>query len=499
MKTTEITVPSEHRYLSELMDFLPGNCILNKGMCGCGGTTLELTSKRNSLILVPTINLVLNKAKDEILGMTGDTPSKVIEEYMSSSITYKKIMCTYDSLKRLLKYVDTNEYFLLIDEYHLLFYQYSFRYDAISFVLKNFRKFSSFCFLSATPLTEENTLNELSDVDIINIRWEGKSRIQLNYTLTPQYVRAVLKRIDEYKDTEVNLHIFINSVSTIKKIVSKMDGGVSFRTVCSPNNKDRSSVNYRGINSKVMKVNFYTSTAFEGADIFDENGKTIVVSDTRISSTISDICTFLPQIAGRLRNSKYINQIEYIFSAESHRYYNKSQEEFGLFVAENKVNGENILSGVSKLDKREYNSTFSVFSSGLDELQKSYVNIYDGKLFYDNNLKLIDIDNYNQFMVITELYTQNPHHYFHEAKKEIKEIQETDCLGGCKSIYEKELYKYINKGVPYRKDVILEIMDKYDIVDTDKVGNRFFTLNFSEFKTGKVSENGKRYRVYTFY
>lgn len=121
MKIKDINIPSEHRYLSELMDFLPGNCILNKGMCGCGGTTLELTSKRNSLILVPTINLVLNKAKDEILGMTGDTPSKAIEEYMSSSITYKKIMCTYDSLKRLLKYVDTNEYFLLIDEYHLLF------------------------------------------------------------------------------------------------------------------------------------------------------------------------------------------------------------------------------------------------------------------------------------------------------------------------------------------------------------------------------------------
>ena len=57
MKTTEITVPSEHRYLSELMDFLPGNCILNKGMCGCGGTTLELTSKRNSLILVPMLLL----------------------------------------------------------------------------------------------------------------------------------------------------------------------------------------------------------------------------------------------------------------------------------------------------------------------------------------------------------------------------------------------------------------------------------------------------------
>ena len=40
MKIKDINIPSEHRYLSELMDFLPGNCILNKGMCGCGGTPI---------------------------------------------------------------------------------------------------------------------------------------------------------------------------------------------------------------------------------------------------------------------------------------------------------------------------------------------------------------------------------------------------------------------------------------------------------------------------
>ena len=499
MKTTEITVPSRYRYLSERMEYLPSNCILNKGMCGCGGTTLELTSDRDSLILVPTVNLVLNKAKDGVLGVTGDTTNNEIEEYMSSPVTYKKIMCTYDSLKRILSYVDVDRYFLLIDEYHLLFYQYSFRYDAISFVLKSYGKFRNFCFLSATPLTEENTLDELKDIDVINMRWEGKNPVELKNTVTPQYVRAVLNRIDDYKDTDVNLHIFVNSVGTIKKIISKMDEHVSFRTVCSPSNKDKSNVNYQGINSKVMKVNFYTSTAFEGADIFDENGKTIVVSDTRIASTISDISTFIPQIAGRIRDSKYINQIEYIFSAESHRYYNKSKTEFKMFVEENKTNGRIILQGISKMEKREYNATLSVFHSGLDELRKSYINIYDDKLFYDNNLRLIDIDNYNQFKVMTTLYTQSPHQYFSEVKKQVMEKPKDSCFGGYMSIYESELYKYIDKGVRYRKDVLLSIMDKHDIVDVDKIGNRFFTLNFSDFKTDRHSVNGKQHTFYTFY
>ena len=32
MKIKDINIPSEHRYLSELMDFLPGNCILNDSL-----------------------------------------------------------------------------------------------------------------------------------------------------------------------------------------------------------------------------------------------------------------------------------------------------------------------------------------------------------------------------------------------------------------------------------------------------------------------------------
>lgn len=48
-------------YLSDFFSELPSNCILNKGLTGCGGSYLELHSNRNSVILVPTIELVKNK------------------------------------------------------------------------------------------------------------------------------------------------------------------------------------------------------------------------------------------------------------------------------------------------------------------------------------------------------------------------------------------------------------------------------------------------------
>ena len=65
---------STDNYLSDVITELPSNCLFNKGITGCGGTTLEIESKRNSLILVPTINLVINKtaAYKNLIGVYGD-------------------------------------------------------------------------------------------------------------------------------------------------------------------------------------------------------------------------------------------------------------------------------------------------------------------------------------------------------------------------------------------------------------------------------------------
>ena len=59
MSIKTISIESGKKYLSEVIEFLPSHCLINKGITGCGGTTLELTCKRNSVILVPTKNLVI--------------------------------------------------------------------------------------------------------------------------------------------------------------------------------------------------------------------------------------------------------------------------------------------------------------------------------------------------------------------------------------------------------------------------------------------------------
>lgn len=56
-------IVTDKSYLSEVMNKLPSRTLLNKGITGCGGTHVELTSPRNSLILVPTKELANNKRR----------------------------------------------------------------------------------------------------------------------------------------------------------------------------------------------------------------------------------------------------------------------------------------------------------------------------------------------------------------------------------------------------------------------------------------------------
>lgn len=64
----------------------------------------------------------------------------------------------------------------------------------------------------------------------------------------------------------------------------------------------------------MKKVNFYTSTAFEGCDIYDEQGRIYIVSDATKSQTLLDISTLFVQICGRIRDSIYNREITHLFS-----------------------------------------------------------------------------------------------------------------------------------------------------------------------------------------
>lgn len=73
-------------------------------------------------------------------------------------------MATYDAIPRVVDVAGTEIYkkaFLLVDEYHRLLFDYSFRHSAIAGLLDQAPRFASKTFLSATPIEQEFLLDEL--------------------------------------------------------------------------------------------------------------------------------------------------------------------------------------------------------------------------------------------------------------------------------------------------------------------------------------------------
>lgn len=408
-------IDKNHKFLSEYIDRLPSNCLINKGITGCGGTTLELRSKRNSIILCPTINLVTSKTEGtNYFGVTGKVQEKEIKRYIDITSGYKKIVATYDALEKLMKAIpDYEDYFLLIDEYHLLFNDYSFRSEAILFILNNFSKFNDWAFLTASPLNPEFILKELQDIDQVVYEWENAIPVRITIKDTYFVQKELFSIFEEYKDR--NFHVFLNSISTIYKITEKLQEN-DFRVVCSESSKTKIK-GFSKITSPVKKYNFYTSCAFEGADIYDPKGYCIIVSDTNISTTVLDISTKIRQVCGRLRDSNYKDEVTLILNTNKHRYAGTTKTDFLEMVKDAEERGKSKEQAfieesdfLKETDLRLYNKeTYSAL----------YLNKYKDRLYYDENLKKLDIYNYN---LISEIYSSSISVLKEASKNNLKPI-----------------------------------------------------------------------------
>lgn len=383
---------TDKKYMSEIMNELPSNCLLNKGITGCGGTHLELTSKRNSLILVPHISLALNKMKEGYLIIYGKTTEIEIKKYIKSSVKYKKIIGTYDALPKILDiFPGVIDYFLLIDEYHLLFNIYTFRDKAVLSLLSLYNKFKNYCFMSATPLNDDIILDEIKHIPKINIIWEKAIPAKIKVINSTYTNKSLITLLSE--STDCNYHIFINSLQTIKEIIEKLDTD-NYKVVCSDRAKRANKTLIIGSTlSPVKKYNFYTSTAFEGCDIYDEKGKTIILCDTKISTTILDISTLIRQIIGRIRNSIYKDSATLILNTTKHRYAGISEEKFKLNVKENIEIGK-YKEFKFNTDSDELYKQAELRSFSKEAFHSFYVNKIDNKIFYDDNLRKRDEYNY---------------------------------------------------------------------------------------------------------
>ena len=327
------------------LEDLPHNCIFNKVVTGCGGTTVVLQNSEDYVIAVPTTELIINKTDITIAGVSREPYNGIypfglfgrfddalprLKEYLNSSGT-KKIMCTYDKVPKLMEYIQPSNYRLLIDEYHCLLKAYSYRQKAINGVLDSFRKFKSFCFMSATPILPSFKPNCLADVREIQADWGDsieKLTVELQQTNKPYALVANI--INAYKrdgfiTSEEGIRsyeafFFINSVTDIVAILKHCNlSNEEARIVCANSDEnERKLSGYTISNSRSPNkmFNFITSKSFEGADYHSKTGLCFVVSTQSNPHTQASIDTDIPQIAGRIRtkDNPFRNFMVHIFN-----------------------------------------------------------------------------------------------------------------------------------------------------------------------------------------
>lgn len=214
-----------------------------------------------------------------------------------------------------------SKFFLLVDEWHVLFNSYVFRNRAVTDVLETASSFKEVTYMTATPIEEEYIFKEIKCFPVIEVVWPNMKEIRVIEVPTNRCLQCIGNVILKHLDGRAfgNLHIFVNSVKFIAKVIKQYNlSPDDVKIVCAINDFNQAKLRKEFKIGKPLdpakKVNFYTSTCFEGCDLYDENGKTYVVSDGNRQNTLLDISTLFIQICGRIRNSKYNDTITYIFS-----------------------------------------------------------------------------------------------------------------------------------------------------------------------------------------
>ena len=243
-------------------------------------------------------------------------------------------MCTYNKVEYLDRYIDLSEWRLLVDEYHGLLKAYSYRNKEINGILQNFKRFKSYCFMSATPISPEFTPSALEGTDVIEANWiNGTDTMMVKpmqtnkpYVMAANIIKAYKKDgfIDINGEKSYEAFFFVNSVTEIANIIEHCGlEDADYRVICADNADNQKKLNKRIENSRSENrlITFITSKAFEGVDYYSETGACFVVSNTANKNTLLDISTDLFQIAGRIRtqSNPFRKILFHIFNTQGKR------------------------------------------------------------------------------------------------------------------------------------------------------------------------------------
>lgn len=320
-----IKVPKTVDFLTNWNGFELPKGILNKGVTGCGATSVAIKDEHKTIICSPRINLIKNKVGQHygLLGVWGDIKNEEIVTYLEKSDT-PKIMVTYDSMPRLAKLIeDKTDWRVVVDEYQYLLIDSGFRSDKAIALLDSVNQFDYVTYLSATPIADKyiQQMEQFNDVPYTELIWDKVEKIDVERMVSAKPINNAIEIVRNYKKGEFptigdavskECVIFLNSVTNIANIIHQTNLQPEEVNIIVANTEENikllksmgheiGTIPLEGEPHKMFT--FCTSTAFAGCDFYSTCASTFVVSDNKKVHTSIDIATELVQIAGRQRLS----------------------------------------------------------------------------------------------------------------------------------------------------------------------------------------------------
>ena len=312
----------EGQFLSNVLSEIPTDCILSKRVPGCGATTLELKTNRNSIIIVPNVPVIQSKEKKEPYpkGVYEDVTVSEVVTYLKENIRYK-IMTTPESFGKIKVACEKcniniySEFFLLMDECHQLVKDVDYR-NFIVLPMADFFKFKNKAMVSATPLGFSDP--RLKKFDTLEVRADYD--YQQEITVINAY--NTTKAIGEYLESHQNgtVCFFVNSITQIYSIMRHFKLLEDSTVYCAPKSVTKLKEGYDFTNAykewraeTMKRYNFFTGRFFSAFDLeLIYKPDLVMITDPYLSPyTMLDVDTDCIQICGRFR--KGVNSATHIY------------------------------------------------------------------------------------------------------------------------------------------------------------------------------------------
>ena len=358
-----LKVPAGINYISDWKDyqFPKGQCIVNKGVTGCGYTEMCLTNSKNVVLCSPRKMLLENKRDQHVKDLNilylenkyTFTPNSSEESYFEFISDFEnrilqhivycagkglpvKFMITYDSSKYLIDYLSRlnslGNYYFIADEQQSIFTDSFLKAEVENDFLENIVRCPNVIYLSATPMLDSylEQMDEFKNLPYYQLDWSESGAIE-NIIIKRKRVRSLgeqlYKIIDDYKKQKFPIYIdskgniiksneavfYVNSIGQIiSAILCRGLKPEEVNILCSNTDENRLKIRQKlGKDFKVGKIplrgeqhkmfTFCTSTVYVGADFYSPCASTFVFADPNLSCLALDISLDLPQIMGRQR------------------------------------------------------------------------------------------------------------------------------------------------------------------------------------------------------